>query len=123
MPEEKLGIKETKEGLVGVNEISIFLITRFRDGVQFADFTAFWDKLTKDEEFKKVLQDAYDKWQDIPKELRDLDLSEGLSLASLQIAFIPRIVEAFNSLQTPVEPAPVPAVAPVEEAKEEEKPE
>lgn len=112
MPEQ-LGIKETQEALVAANEVSLIMINRLKDGVQLADFQAFYDKLTNDEVFKAKLEAAWTDWKLIPAELKDISLSEGLQLATLQISYIPRLVEAWNSL---------PVVHPVQEDKAPEAP-
>lgn len=90
------GIKETTEALVAFNEITIFLITRFKDGVDLADFGAIWDKITKDEEFKEMLSKAYEGYEQIPLELEDIDFKEGVSLSNMQLEYLPKILEAIK---------------------------
>jgi hypothetical protein len=96
MPEEKIGIKETTEALKAVNELTIFFANAFKDGVELQDFEVFWNKLMNDVEFKKIINDGYDNYKLIPSEMKDIDLTEGLTMASLQITYIPRLVEAFK---------------------------
>jgi len=93
----EVGITELKEAVVGINEISIFLINRFKDGVQAADFIAFWEKMKDDADFKKIVEDAFKGVSAIPVEIKDITLTEGLELATVQLSYIPRIVEAFKA--------------------------
>ncbi len=90
------GIKELREAVIGINETAIFMAERLRDGVGFDDATAIWDKITNDEEFKKIFIAAYDGWRKIPDEIEDLDLAEGMELASLQLSYLPRYFAAFK---------------------------
>jgi hypothetical protein len=110
---EKLGVKETREFLVAVNEITIFLIERFADGVSLEDFAAIYKKITKDESFISKMAAAYDNYVAIPNEMDDLDLYETLDLTKMQLDYIPLIVGAFRV------PAPIPVPEPVEEPIEE----
>jgi len=106
----KVGIKETKEFMIGLNALLIFLIERFCDGVQISDFAAIYNKITKDEEFISKMALAYEGYINIPNELDNLDLYDALDITKLQLDFIPLIVGAFR-----VEPAPTPDPVPVPE--------
>lgn len=92
----KHGIKETKEGIVGLMEVLILLTERFHDGAQISDFAAIWGKLQNDPDFQAKLMAAYDGAQQIPSEMGDLDLEEGIELAGLVLAYLPRIVTALK---------------------------
>lgn len=91
-----VGIKETKEALIGLNEVGVLLASRLKDGVGVDDFTAVWEKLRNDEEFKAKVQAAYDKAGEIPSEIADLDLGEGVDLALTQVSYVPKFVEALK---------------------------
>lgn len=93
------GVKETTEALVALNEVTIFLITRFKDGIDFSDFKAIWDKITTDEEFKTILSNAYDNIGKVPEEIADIDFVEGVELGSLQLKYLPKILKALKSQQ------------------------
>ena len=99
---QTIGIKETKEAFVGVNELSIFLIQRLKDGVSVDDALALFAKLTGDEAFKKVMTDAFNGINQVPAELKAIDLQEGLELASLAISYVPKYVEAFKKVPATV---------------------
>lgn len=94
--DSKYGIKETKEALIGVNEVSLELATRFKDGVQVADFTEFYSKLTSDEAFKEKVKAAYDNYQAIPDEVKDVDAGEGIELAVVQLDYTPKFIAIFS---------------------------
>jgi len=91
-----VGIKETKEMIIGANEVSLVLISKFRDGVQFSDFTQMYFELKEDEAFKEALKAAYDNYQAIPDEIADIDAIEGLELAEIQLPYITRLVALFK---------------------------
>ena len=97
MEEQKLGIKETKEALVGVNELSVALIQQFKDGFQpVADVSELYAKLAANPEVSSKLMAAYQDIGKVPAEVKDLDLAEGLELAAVQIAYVPKLVEALK---------------------------
>ena len=86
-------IKETAELLRAANKITLFLISRLKDGAGFDDAIALYSKLTSDEEFKSMIFEAYDGIKDIPAELRDLDYTEVTALLLEQVKFIPIILD------------------------------
>jgi len=94
--EEVVGIKELKEALVGVNELAIFLAERMKDGVGVDDAMAVFTKLTSDAEFKDKMSAAFEGISLIPAELKDVDLSEGMEIAMLQLQYIPALIAAFK---------------------------
>jgi len=91
-----VGIQDTKEILIGANEITIRIGSKIKNGVQFTDFLDFYKDVTTDEEFKTILQAAWDGRQKSPAELKDIDAGEGLELAQVQIEYLPKILEAFK---------------------------
>lgn len=90
------GIKETSEMLVGVNEVTLVFVKHLKDGVQLGDFAAFWSEFQNNAEFKAKVQAAYEGASAVPSEAGDLDLSEGMQLAGIQLSYLPRIVEALK---------------------------
>lgn len=93
----KLGIKETKEALVGVNELSIALIGTLKDGFQpVKDVTELYAKLAADPVVSAKLMDAYANIGAVPAEVKDLDVAEGMELAGVQLAYVPKLIEAFK---------------------------
>ena len=90
------GIKETKELLIGANEVSLVMISKFRDGIQFSDFTELYSELKEDEDFKNAMSAAYDNYKLVPEEVKDADGAEGLELAEVQLQYIPKIIAQFK---------------------------
>jgi hypothetical protein len=91
------GIKELKELLVAVNEVSLVLVKLLKDGIQLSDGMELVGKLVGDEEFKSKLAAAVEGITKLPAEIKDLDLQEGLELATVEIAFIPALVAALKA--------------------------
>lgn len=96
MTENRLPITDVKEAIVAINELSLFMIGQFKDGVQAGDFLAFWSKLQADEKFKQILKDGFDGYKNIGSQLQDADVYEGMELAKIQLDYIPKILEAFK---------------------------
>jgi hypothetical protein len=92
----QVGIKETKEALVGVNELALFLASRLKDGVGHDDATAVFAKVTADEEFKSLMHAAYDNFKAIPAEVQDADVTETVELIVLQASYVPKFVAALK---------------------------
>ena len=91
-------VKETKEALIALNEIGLFLATQFKDGFQSSDFAAMYEKIIKDHEFKAKLLLAYENYSAIPGEMDDIDLGEGLELVKVQTEYIPMFIETFKKV-------------------------
>lgn len=96
-PTSSVGITETKEALIAVNEIGVFCASKFKDGVQITDFTDFYAKLTADEEFKAKIKVGYDNAKLIPAEIKDLDAGEGLELTSVQVGYVEKYIDALKA--------------------------
>jgi hypothetical protein len=86
------GIKETTDVLVALNKLSVALIKAGKDGFQFSDAAS----LMANEELKAALLAAYDEISKVPAELKDLDVSEGIQLAMVQVQMLPGLIEAFK---------------------------
>lgn len=91
------GIKETSEGLVGVNEVGVTFAERLSDGLGVDDFDKFYEKLMFDVDFKAKIQAAWENRQQIPAEVMDIDLMEAGQLAIIQIGYIPKYIEALKA--------------------------
>lgn len=94
-------VKETKEALVGLNEVSLLMVRRFSDGMQFEDFKAFWDAFKHDPEFEAKMKAAFDGWAKIPAEVKDMDLKEGIELVGVQVEYVPKLLAAFKEGSKP----------------------
>lgn len=97
------GIKETKELLVGLNEVALCLISLLKDGIQMADLGAVFDKMQTDLEFKAKVEAAYKGLSAVGTEVGDLQVSEILELAKAQIDYLDDYMDALKK------PVPVPA--------------
>lgn len=95
-PQEKLGVKETKEALIGFNELSLYLIGKFKDGVQLSDVTAIVADIMAGHEIKEHITKALENVKAVPAEIKDLDLSEGLELGMYQAMQVPKILDALK---------------------------
>jgi len=93
---EGIGIKETTEVLVGINELALALCKVFADGFQASDFAEIMQVLTANEEVKEKMLEAVKGVTAIGGEIKDIDLQEGLQLAGVQLSYIPKIVSAFT---------------------------
>lgn len=93
---ENTGIEELKNALTVFNELVIFLISRFKDGFQIEDLAALWLKLSEDQEFKERIQDVFLSMGTIPTEVKNLTVEQSVELSSLQLSYIPKIVETLK---------------------------
>lgn len=91
-----VGIKESKEALIGINELAIFIAKRLKDGVGMDDIGAIIDLLKNDGEFKIKVAAAFDGIKAVPEEMKDIDINEGVELAMVQVMYMPKIIEAFK---------------------------
>lgn len=90
------GILETKEAIVGINELSIELVKVFKDGFQSTDVLELVAVLQSNQGLKDALQKAISGASKIPSEIKDINLSEGLELAVVQLSYLPKLQEAFK---------------------------
>lgn len=90
---EKHGINETKELFEALMEMSLVLIDLFKDGVQFKDSIELFQKISSDPVLRAQLVAAYEGYQKIPAEIKDLDAVEGVSLSTCLLTYIPKILD------------------------------
>ena len=96
MSEIKLGTKETMDALMALNALGLFIIGRTKDGVDLQDGVALVEKLLIDAEFKKLLSDAISGIDQVPAELKDLDIGEAFTLGQYEFAQIQAIIAALK---------------------------
>lgn len=96
-PESVHGVKETKEALVALNEIGLFFAMQFKDGVQAGDFTTLYEKIIADHDFKLKLLAAYENYNQIPHEVKDIDVGEGLELVKVQTEYVQHYINIFQA--------------------------
>lgn len=74
------GVKETKE-LIGAGfAFAGLLASEFKDGIQGQDFVDIFSKLLNDEAFQKKLIDGVSGIQEVPAEVGDISVFEGIEL-------------------------------------------
>ncbi len=91
-----VGIKETKEALVAVNEISLHIVSRIKQGI-VSDVLGLLSDLQNDVEFKAKLQAGFDNVTAVPSEVADISVAEGLELVAVEIAYVPKFLSALVS--------------------------
>ena len=82
--------------IIGLMEVGLICVDKFKDGVQFGDFVDIYDSVTKDEAFKAKLLMAFEGYSKIPDELSDLDTSEMVELAICLLTYLPKITKALK---------------------------
>ena len=92
----KIGIEETKEVLIALDEISLLILGQIKDGIQLSDVVSIITKVLASEELKSALSRAVVGISNIPAELKDIDLSEGIELIKTEIAYVPKFLEALK---------------------------
>ena len=90
------GTKETKELLVGLNEVTVLLAKAFNDGVQAKDAVEVFDKLKNDPELSAKILAAYNDANLVSEEIKDLSLAEGIELVTIQAKYLPELVAAIG---------------------------
>lgn len=90
------GIKETKELLVGMNEITVLLAEAFKDGVQAADAAEVYEKLKANPELSAKILAAYNGMNEVKEEVADISFVEGIELVKVQMEYAPKIVAAIQ---------------------------
>lgn len=88
------GIQQTRELIVGVNELAILIIGQVKDGLQLSDLGAVFAKWQTDTAFQAALLNAVQGIGEIPAEVKDVSIDEAIALAGVQLAYIPKIVAA-----------------------------
>lgn len=91
---EQHGVKETKELVMAVNELSLAIIREVKDGVQVKDALALVAKMREDGPLKDALEKAVADIAKVPSEVSDLDLSEGFDLGMVQLRYVPKYIQA-----------------------------
>lgn len=90
------GIKETKEALIGLNELAIVLAELLKDGAQLSDVSALTMKLVSDENFRQKLDAAREGISLVDDEVKDISVMEAIELAKAQFDYVPKLIEAIS---------------------------
>lgn len=87
-------MKDTKDVIVAVNEIVLFLVERLADGVSADDFFSVWNKLVLDDDFKMIMKDAIEGYQNIPDEVSSPSIQDMLDITTTQIQYVFKMIAA-----------------------------
>lgn len=93
---EAIGVKETKEALVGVNELSMVLIKHLKDGAQITDIMAVVEEFKNNPDLLAKLEAARENIALVPVEAKDISLIEAGELLMVQISYVPKIIAALK---------------------------
>lgn len=97
------GVQELSEAISGVNELGLVLAKMLKDGFQVVDDAAMlWNELGNNAQVKDALQKAVQGLGNVPQEVKDLDVGEGLELGALVVDYVPKYVDALK--KDPVAP-------------------
>ena len=91
-----LGIKELKDTIEALLEVSLKITSVLKDGYQATDLALIFELFTKDEEMKKKIALAYDGISKVGGEVRDIDISEGIELTVSMIQYVPKFIAALQ---------------------------
>jgi hypothetical protein len=93
----EVGIVDTKELLVGVNELTLEIIKQTKDGLQVGkDLAAIFVRWQEDPVFQEKLTVAVKGISNVSAEIKDLSVQEGIELASIQLQYIPEIFKLIS---------------------------
>lgn len=91
------GVKETKEALVGLLALALVLAKHFKDGVQGKDFVAIYADVQSSPELKAKLEAAYEGYNLIDDELKDVSLAEAFELLQAATPEVLKLIEELRS--------------------------
>ncbi len=85
--------KELEELVVGVMELALLLADKFKDGVQPADALDIFAVLKSDPKFS----DAVMGLSNIPAEVRDYSVKDGIDLGVKVLEYVPKFIDLFTA--------------------------
>lgn len=95
----QLGIKELKDVLEAILEMSVKIAAVLKDGYQPSDLGLIFDLFTKDDEMKNKIAAAYDGISKVGGEIGDLDIYEGIELSISLMKYVPKFVDALKKVK------------------------
>jgi hypothetical protein len=81
-----MDVSQTKEAVVALVKLGKVLAELAKDGIDWKDGAALASKIISDEAFRGALVAAVEGAANIPAELKDIKLEEGIELALAVIA-------------------------------------
>jgi len=94
---DTVGIKETSEVIKAILVVGVFMIERFRDGVDWSDAIAIGSKIAMDDQFRKVITDAIEGSDQLGIEIKDLKADE---LGVIIAEFLPEILKLLSEMKS-----------------------
>lgn len=94
--ENKHGIQETKEVIKLAFVLASVIGGELKDGFQFADLLAVFNKMQGDDARKAVVDAALKDIKVVPEEVKDLSVMEGIELAVFAGGEVPALLEALS---------------------------
>lgn len=95
--EEKRGIQETKEVIEALGALSGVLVAHLKDGFQAGqDLPAIAGELFLKADVRQALERAGDGIQNVPAELKDLDIEEAFELVEAGVGTAKAVVKALK---------------------------
>jgi hypothetical protein len=94
-PTSIVGVESVRSVMVAVDEVALQIVANLKLGA-VGEFTAFWDKLQNDADFKAKMNTAWNVYKNIPAEIKDIDLGEGLDLINTEINYVPKFITAIK---------------------------
>jgi hypothetical protein len=89
-------VKETKELIKGILEVVKVSAEVFKDGFQAQDIVDGYMKLAADPVKKAALEAALANVGEVPEELKDVSLAEGVEILVVVAQELPALLEAFK---------------------------
>lgn len=89
-------VKEVKEVVVAMLELSVLLADAFKDGVQASDVLEVFEKIKADPDLSAKLLAAYNDASKVPSEVKSLDLAGGIELLAAVGPEVMKLVKALS---------------------------
>lgn len=109
-------VKETKELVIGLNEVALHLIKIFKKGVSLDAALELWRLFEEDDDLKLKVAAAYENYRAIPTELEAIDFKGSIELMYTQLYYIPELLEVIKKDDRVPGPIEVPKSLPVPDA-------
>lgn len=90
------GIQQTKELLKGVLDLAKVVAEVLQDGAQVSDLVSGFAKLEGDPVKKAEVAAALAGITEVPSELKDISIAEGVELAMVIVQDLPALLAAFK---------------------------
>lgn len=94
---EQVGIKETKLLLESAMKVGLIFVPVLKDGVQITDVVQLYNQVQSHPELLSALGELQKHIGEIPAEIKDLSMAEGIELAVDAASFVPQILAALKA--------------------------